>query len=322
MSAGRQMGGHFGTYSLREDGSWKNLTQQKNSSPDISPTAGQMPRLLGLAQASKIYRHEKGIPSDKFSVNGNEVAWGTIGNASTSEGHFFETVNAAGVLQVPMIISIWDDEYGISVPAKYQTTKEDISAVLSGFQRDENHAGFEIMKVRGWDYTALIHTFENASDISREEHVPVMIHVKELTQPQGHSTSGSHERYKTDERLAWEKENDCNKRFREWILDNSIATEEELKQLEKEIKTEVRLAKKEAWSEFLAPNRQTRKELVAIMSKAAEGSPNRNFVNKLKNDLIAIEEPLKRDLSSKSRQALRYLVGWGIRWQKSLSPVD
>lgn len=318
MSAGRQMGGHFGTFSLREDGSWKDLTKQKNSSHDISPTAGQMPRLLGLAQASKIYRHEKGIPSDKFSVNGNEVAWGTIGNASTSEGHFFETVNAAGVLQVPMIISIWDDEYGISVPAKYQTTKEDISAILSGFQRDGNHAGFEIMKVRGWDYTALIHAYENASDISREEHVPVIIHVKELTQPQGHSTSGSHERYKTDERLEWERENDCNKRFREWILENNIAAEEELKQLEKDLKNEVRLAKKEAWSEFLAPNRKRRKELVTLMSKAAEGSPNRNFVNKLKNDLIAIEEPLKRDLSAKSRQALRYLVGWESEGKNSL----
>ncbi|MGB5691053.1 MAG: thiamine pyrophosphate-dependent enzyme [Flavobacteriaceae bacterium] len=318
MSAGRQMGGHFGTYSLREDGSWKDLTNQKNSSPDISPTAGQMPRLLGLAQASKIYRHENGIPSDKFSVNGNEVAWGTIGNASTSEGHFFETVNAAGVLQVPMIISIWDDEYGISVPAKYQTTKEDISAILSGFQRDENHQGFEIMKVRGWDYTALIHTYENAADISREEHVPVIIHVKELTQPQGHSTSGSHERYKTEERLAWEGENDCNKRFREWILENNIAAEEELKLLEKEIKTEVRIAKKEAWSEFLAPNRKARKELVTLLAKAAEGSPNRNFVNKLKNDLIAIEEPLKRDLSSKSRQALRYLLGWESEGKNAL----
>jgi len=318
MSAGRQMGGHFGTYSLREDGTWKNLTKQKNSSPDISPTAGQMPRLLGLALASKIYRHEKGIPSDKFSDNGNEVAWGTIGNASTSEGHFFETVNAAGVLQVPMIISVWDDEYGISVPAKYQTTKEDISAILSGFQRNENQAGYELMKVNGWDYTALIHTYENASDISREEHVPVIIHVTELTQPQGHSSSGSHERYKTEERLAWERENDCNKRFREWILENNIAVEDELKQLEKEIKNEVRIAKKEAWSEFLAPNREDKKELLAILSKAAEGSPNRNFINKLKNDLIAIEEPQKRDISAKSRQALRYLIGWESKGKNAL----
>ena len=309
MSAGRQMGGHFGSYSLREDGSWKDLTKQKNSSPDISPTAGQMPRLLGLAQASKIYRLEKNIPSDKFSSNGNEVAWGTIGNASTSEGHFFETVNAAGVLQVPMIISIWDDGYGISVPAKYQTTKEDISAILAGFQRDDEFEGFEIMKVNGWDYTALIHAYENASDIAREEHVPVIIHVTELTQPQGHSTSGSHERYKSEERLSWEREYDCNRRFREWIIENGIATDEELTQLEKEQKIKVRAAKQEAWTEFLAPHREGKKELIQLITRAAEGNPNKNFLIKIKNDLIAIEEPLKRDLSSKSRKALRYLVG-------------
>ena len=201
MSAGRQMGGHFATYSLNEDGSWKDLTKQKNSSPDISPTAGQMPRLLGLAQASKIYRHVDGIKSDKFSNEGNEVAWGTIGNASTSEGHFFETINAAGVLQVPMIVSIWDDEYGISVPAKYQTTKEDISKILEGFKRDKEVPGYEIFKVKGWDYTSLMHVYENASDMAREEHVPIIIHVVELTQPQGHSTSGSHERYKSEARL-------------------------------------------------------------------------------------------------------------------------
>jgi TPP-dependent pyruvate/acetoin dehydrogenase alpha subunit len=192
MSAGRQMGGHFGTHSLNADGSWKDLTAQPNSSPDISPTAGQMPRLLGLAQASKIYRELPEVPSGLFSNKGNEVAWGTIGNASTSEGHFFETVNAAGVLQVPMVISIWDDEYGISVPAKYQTTKENISEILKGFQRTEEESGFEILRVNGWDYTSLIHTYENAADIARDSHVPVLIHVVELTQPQGHSTSGSH----------------------------------------------------------------------------------------------------------------------------------
>mgnify|MGYP001815465330 FL=1 len=197
MSAGRQMGGHFVTYSLNEDGSWKDLTQQKNSSADISCTAGQMPRLLGLAQASKIYRNLPDINASKFSANGNEVAWGTIGNASTSEGLFLETINAGGVLQVPMVVSVWDDEYGISVPAKYHTTKEDISAMLIGFQRDEEHEGYEILKVKGWDYTALMHTYENAADIARDQHIPVLIHVTELTQPQGHSTSGSHERYKS-----------------------------------------------------------------------------------------------------------------------------
>ncbi|MDC6351430.1 thiamine pyrophosphate-dependent enzyme [Zeaxanthinibacter sp. PT1] len=309
MSAGRQMGGHFGTYSLNEDGSWKFLTKQKNSSPDISPTAGQMPRLLGLAQASKIYRHVKGIDAEKFSVNGNEVAWGTIGNASTSEGHFFETINAAGVLQVPMVVSVWDDKYGISVPAQYQTTKEDISEILKGFQRDEENPGYEILKVKGWDYTALIHTYENASDISREEHVPVLIHVVELTQPQGHSTSGSHERYKSEERLEWEKEYDCNKKFRSWILENNIADEDALTDLEKKIKKEVRLAKKEAWLEFLAPQKEAKKKLVATLENAAQASNNKVFIAKLKNDLIAIDEPMKKDLVSKARKALRYMIG-------------
>lgn len=309
MSAGRQMGGHFVTHSINEDGSWKDLTKQKNSSADISCTAGQMPRLLGLAQASKIYRNLDQIDSSNFSNNGNEVAWGTIGNASTSEGHFFETINAAGVLQVPMVMCIWDDEYGISVPAEYHTTKGDISEILKGLQRDENNEGYEILKVKGWDYTALIHAFENASDIAREGHVPVLIHVTELTQPQGHSTSGSHERYKSSERLEWERENDCNKRFREWILENGIKTEEELKLLEREIKQMVRAAKKEAWAEFLKPHLDTKKQLVLLLENAAAKSPNKTFISKVKNDLIAIEEPLKKDLASKSRKALRYLLG-------------
>ena len=209
MSAGRQMGGHFGTHSLDEHGHWNDLTQIKNSSADISPTAGQMPRLLGLAQASKMYRHLDNLNSFKFSKNGNEVAWGTIGNASTSEGLFFETINAAGVLQVPMVISIWDDEYGISVHAKHQTTKENISEILSGFQRTKNESGYEILTVKGWDYVSLIDTYEKAGEIARKEHVPVIIHVQELTQPQGHSTSGSHERYKSPERLQWKKDHDC-----------------------------------------------------------------------------------------------------------------
>ncbi len=309
MSAGRQMGGHFVTHSINEDGSWKNLTQQKNSSADISCTAGQMPRLLGLAQASKIYRNLEELNQPNFSNNGNEVAWGTIGNASTSEGHFFETINAAGVLQVPMVMCIWDDDYGISVPAEFHTTKGDISEVLKGLQRDEDNHGFEILRVEGWDYTALIHAFENASDIAREEHVPVLIHVTELTQPQGHSTSGSHERYKSSERLEWERENDCNKRFREWILENEINTEEELKLLEREIKQKVRAAKKEAWSEFLKPHVEAKRSLVQLLDNAAAKSPNKSFVTKVKNDLIAIEEPLKKDLASTSRKALRYLIG-------------
>lgn len=309
MSAGRQMGGHFGTYSIDEDGNWKDLTAQPNSSPDISPTAGQMPRLLGLAQASKLFRNLKDLPSEGLSENGNEVAWGTIGNASTSEGHFFETVNAAGVLQVPMVISIWDDAYGISVPARYQTTKENISEILKGFKRTETEPGYEIFRVKGWDYTALIHTFENAGDIARESHIPVIIHVTELTQPQGHSTSGSHERYKSEERLKWEREHDCNLKFREWILANQIVAEEELSALEKQVKREVRTAKKEAWAEFLGPHLQQKKELRDLLEAAAEASPNRAFISKLKNDLIAVEEPLKRDLISKARKAMRFLIG-------------
>ncbi|MBC6998412.1 alpha-ketoacid dehydrogenase subunit alpha/beta [Cytophaga sp. FL35] len=309
MSAGRQMGGHYVTYSLNEDGSWKNLTQQKNSSADISCTAGQMPRLLGLAQASKMYRKLKNVDASKFSDNGNEVAWGTIGNASTSEGMFLETINAAGVLQVPMVISIWDDDYGISVPAEYHATKEDISEMLSGFERTSEKPGFEMLKVKGWDYTALMHAYENASDIAREEHVPVVIHVTELTQPQGHSSSGSHERYKSKERLNWERENDCNKRFREWILETGITSEEELSALEKNITKQVRLAKKEAWAEYLSTHGPHRKKLIALLEAAAHKSPNKNFISKIKNDLIANEEPLKKEMAQAARRAIRYLIG-------------
>ena len=309
MSAGRQMGGHYVTYSLNEDGTWKDLTKQKNSSADISCTAGQMPRLLGLAQASKMYRRLENVDSSKFSNNGNEVAWGTIGNASTSEGMFLETINAGGVLQVPMVISIWDDDYGISVPAEYHATKEDISEMLSGFERTEEKAGYEMLKVKGWDYTALMHAYENASDIAREEHVPVIIHVVELTQPQGHSSSGSHERYKDEERLAWEKENDCNKRFREWILETGITTEEELKALEKQISKEVRVAKKEAWAEYLATHKEQKKYLIGLLDNASAKSQNKNFITKIKNDLIANEEPVKKDLAVSARKAMRYLLG-------------
>ncbi len=318
MSAGRQMGGHFVTHSINNDGTWKDLTKQKNSSADISCTAGQMPRLLGLAQASKVYRNVKDILQKNFSNNGNEVAWGTIGNASTSEGHFFETFNAAGVMQVPMVISIWDDDYGISVPAEFHTTKGDISEILKGFQRDENNRGYEILKVKGWDYTALIHAYENAADIAREEHVPVLIHVTELTQPQGHSTSGSHERYKSEQRLNWERENDCNKRFREWILENNISSEEALKALEKEIKLAVRNAKKEAWSEFLQPHQILKQELIRLLDELAKSSPNKNFVERAKNDLIAIDEPLKKDLASIARGALRLVIGENSVQQQTL----
>ncbi len=309
MSAGRQMGGHFMTHSLDENGEWKNLMQQKNSSSDISPTAGQMPRLLGLAQASKIFRNVDGIDAEKFSDKGNEIAWGTIGNASTSEGHFWETINAAGVLQVPMVINVWDDEYGISVHARHQTTKENISEILKGFQRDEENEGYEIMVVEGWNYPKLVDVYEKASAIARKEHRPVLIHVNELTQPQGHSTSGSHERYKSEERLKWEKEYDCNLKFREWMIENDFATADQLDELEKEIKKEVRTAKHNAWTSYLKPTLAKKKELISILENAAASSPNANFINSVKNDIAGIKEPLKKDLVSAGRKCLRYLIG-------------
>lgn len=310
MSAGRQMGGHFATHSLNEDGSWKNLTQQKNSSADISPTAGQMPRLLGLAQASKIFRNVKGIENKtNFSINGNEVAWGTIGNASTSEGLFWETINAAGVLQVPMVMSVWDDEYGISVHAKYQTTKENISEILKGFQRTEDEKGYEIIRVKGWDYPELMEVYNRASKIAREEHVPVLIHVQQLTQPQGHSTSGSHERYKSKERLEWEASFDCNVKMREWMISSEIATEETLVEVENDIKKKVRDGKKAAWAAFLAPQRNEQEEAVLLLSNLAENSANKNFIEKIKNELANEKEPLRRDIIASARKALRYVVG-------------
>jgi pyruvate/2-oxoglutarate/acetoin dehydrogenase E1 component/TPP-dependent pyruvate/acetoin dehydrogenase alpha subunit len=310
MSAGRQMGGHFATHSLDENGQWKNLTEQKNSSADISPTAGQMPRLLGLAQASKIFRNVKGLEEfTNFSKQGNEVAWGTIGNASTSEGLFFETINAAGVLQVPMVMSVWDDEYGISVHARHQTTKENISEILAGFQRDENKNGYEILRVKGWDYPALVETYQKASKIAREEHVPVLIHVNELTQPQGHSTSGSHERYKSKERLAWETEFDCVAQMRQWMLSNNIATEEELAEIETTAKKDVLEGKKAAWTAFTAPIKAEQQELVALLNTIAASSANKVFIEKYANDLAAIKEPIRKDIIATARKILRLVIG-------------
>ncbi|WP_136667902.1 thiamine pyrophosphate-dependent enzyme [Flavobacterium sp. H122] len=308
MSAGRQMGGHFATHSLDENGNWKNLTQQKNSSADISPTAGQMPRLLGLAQASKIYRNVEGINQTNFSEKGNEVAWGTIGNASTSEGLFFETINAAGVLQVPMVMSVWDDEYGISVHARYQTTKENISEILKGFQRDEDNNGYEILRVKGWDYPALVETYQKASAIAREEHVPVLIHVNELTQPQGHSTSGSHERYKNAERLAWEADFDCLLQMRKWLLENNLATTEELDEIDNTAKKDVLEGKRTAWTNFTNPIKAERDELVAVLNSVASTSENKIFIEKYAADLVAVKEPIRKDLITLARKVLRMVI--------------
>ena len=319
MSAGRQMGGHFATHSLDDSGNWKDLTKQYNSSADISPTAGQMPRLLGLAQASKIFRNVEGINTTNFSVNGNEVAWGTIGNASTSEGLFFETINAAGVLQVPMVISVWDDEYGISVHAKDHTTKENISEILKGFQRDNENKGFEILRVKGWDYPNLIETYQEAGTIAREEHVPVLIHVLELTQPQGHSTSGSHERYKNPERLAWEAKQDCNLKIREWIIENGISTNEALTEIERTIKRDVRVARKNAWTTFLKPIQKEQQELLSILKQVASSSANGVFISKLKDSLAKMGEPTRKDILSHARKCLRYTIGETSSEKKQLA---
>ncbi|MGQ7947518.1 alpha-ketoacid dehydrogenase subunit alpha/beta [Flavobacterium sp. WC2509] len=309
MSAGRQMGGHFVTHSLNEDGSWKNLTQQKNSSADISPTAAQMPRLLGLAQASKIYRNIPNIPNaDLFSIDGNEIAWGTIGNASTSEGLFFETINAAGVLQVPMVMSVWDDEYGISVHAKHQTTKENISEILKGYQKEEGTNGFEILKVKGWDYVDLIATYEKAAEIAREKHIPVLIHVTQLTQPQGHSSSGSHERYKSASRLAWEKEFDCIRQMKLWMIAINIASPEEIDAIDLEAKKEVFEGKKAAWQTFIAPIIEEKEELITILEKIAEVSPKKDEILKKVSSLKSIKSPLKKEIMTVARKTLRLII--------------
>ncbi|MDC1355296.1 thiamine pyrophosphate-dependent enzyme [Flavobacteriaceae bacterium] len=308
MSAGRQMGGHFTTHSLDDNFNWKNLTQQKNSSSDISPTGAQMPRLLGLAQASKVYRNLNDIDAEKFSNSGNEVAWGTIGNASTSEGVFFETINAAGVLQVPMVISVWDDDYGISVPAKHQTTKENISEILKGFQRDSEHEGYEILRVKGWDYVELINTYQKASQLSRTDHIPVLIHVNELTQPQGHSTSGSHERYKTAERLKWEQANDCNLKFRDWIISNNIATEDEITTIDRNLKKKVREGKLNAWKKFSEPILKEKQEVINLIKSAAKSAVQSVFITKIVSQLESINEPLQKDILSTARNVLKYLV--------------
>jgi len=309
MSAGRQMGGHFATHSLDENGNWNDLTKQKNSSADISPTAGQMPRLLGLAQASKIYRNVKGLEhKTKFSDKGNEVAWGTIGNASTSEGLFFETINAAGVLQVPVVMSVWDDEYGISVHAKHQTTKENISEILKGFQRDSSGNGYEIMTVNGWDYPNLIDVYQKAAAIAREEHVPVLIHVKELTQPQGHSTSGSHERYKNAERLAWETEFDCLKQMKKWFVENGFSTEETLDSIASQAKKDVLEGKKAAWNAFVSPIKAEQLELVNLLKEIEKTSNNSAYIEQFASDLASIKEPLRKDILSTARKILRKIV--------------
>ena len=306
MSAGRQMGSSFSTHSLDENYDWKDLTKQFNSSADLSPTGSQMPRLLGLAQASKIYKKLKVTGSEKFTDNGNEIAWGTIGDASTSEGHFFESINAAGVMQIPMIVSVWDDNYGISVPSEYQTTKGDISEVLKGFKKEKDSNGFEIFKVKGWDYVELMKTYEKAEQICRTEHVPVIVHVNELTQPLGHSTSGSHERYKSEERLKWEKDYDCIKKMRQWILDNNIISSKDLDKIEDDAKKFVLESKLSAKKESLKETTNNINKLNSLFVNDIKS--NNSGIQKILNDLNSIKEPNKRDLFTSTNAILRELM--------------
>lgn len=308
MSGGRQMGGHFVTESHNSNGSWKTLMDQKNHSSDISPTAGQIPRLVGLAQASKVYRALNIEGSERFSNKGNEIAWGTIGNASTSEGLFLEAINAAGVLQIPMVISVWDDDYGISVHNDQQTTKGSISKALEGLQRNEQEKGFEIITVKGWDYTALVETYQYAEKLARNEHVPVLIHVQELTQPLGHSSSGSHQRYKSEDRLNWEKEFDCNLKTRNWILINGFADEDELQNIEEKCKKEVRQAKIDAWNTYQNPIKKEKKELQRLIKKAILATNNDSNFQIISTQINQIEEPTYKDLLHNSRKALRILT--------------
>ena len=312
FSGGRQMSSHFATRFVTEEGEWLPLARLKNIVADIAPTAGQMPRALGLALASKKFREVRELQDlTDFSNNGNEVCFCTIGDASTSEGQFWETVNAAGVLQVPLVIFVWDDGYGISVPKKYQTTKGSISDVLSGFQKDDGTNGLNIYKVKGWDYAGMCEVFEEGVRIARETHTPTLFHVEELTQPQGHSTSGSHERYKPSERLEWEREWDAIRKMREWLLANMLADEDDIDGIERESKEFVRKAKQDAWEDFLTPAREQVKKSVELMNDAASRVPHHtDQLRQLIKELSSNREPLRRDVM-KVLYAAIHLVGQG-----------
>ena len=299
-SGGRSMNNHFATRTIDENGDFVNLAELKNSSADTSPTSSQMPRLLGLAQASKIFRHVEELKSYKhLSKGGNEVAFGTIGDASTSEGHFFETINAGGVLNIPMVVSVFDDGFGISVPRSLQTTRDSISKLLAGIQKekgDEN--GYHMYKGKGWDYPSLVDLYLKGVELARKEHVPVFYHIEECTQPQGHSTSGSHERYKSEERLKWEEDFDGIKKFREWILKKSIATEEELNQIEDKAAKTAKEARKKAWKNFMAPLKKKRKDLLRLIDLTECDCSKKDSILKIKKELELVKEPIRKDLLS------------------------
>ncbi len=307
-TAGRTMNSHFATRSLDADGNWKNLSEMKNSSADISPTAAQMPRLVGLAYASRLYRELDELKQfAQFSHGGNEVAFGTIGNASCAEGMFWEAVNAIGVLKAPAVISIWDDGYGISVPNKYQMTKENMYALLQGFQREEgSDSGFDVYQVKGWDYPALMETYQKATDNARKHHIPAIIHVIELTQPQGHSTSGSHERYKTKERLEWERQHDCLVKFRAWVIQEGFAKAEELDIIEQKAKESAESARKSAFEAFMQPIREETEEVLAMLERiAADAQPmSAAEIQRFASGLRSIKNPERRDFMSAASWSL------------------
>jgi 2-oxoisovalerate dehydrogenase E1 component len=306
-SAGRMMNSHFSTRSLDDHGNWKNLMEIKNSSPDISPTAGQMQRLLGLAYASKLYRNNKDLHNmTDFTDKGNEVAFGTIGNASCAEGMFFETINAAAVLMVPMAMSIWDDGYGISVSNDYQIAKSDISEVLKGYEYDESTGqGFKIFKGKGWDYEGLCKIYEEGVNVCRDKHIPVMFHIQEVTQPQGHSTSGSHERYKSEERLQWEKDMDCITKMREWMIANAIASDDELKKIEDEAKKFIKQSQKQAWDDFLDPIKKDANEAAELFAGIVEKSSAKSEVQQVLDGLKGSIDKNRKVISAAVMDVLR-----------------
>jgi pyruvate/2-oxoglutarate/acetoin dehydrogenase E1 component/TPP-dependent pyruvate/acetoin dehydrogenase alpha subunit len=306
-SAGRLMNGHFATRMLDERGELKDISQLKNSSADISPTAAQMPRLVGLAYASKLFRNNASLSAfTNLSTNGNEIAFGTIGNASTSEGMFFEAINAAGVLQVPMLVSVWDDEYGISVPKEYQTTKGSISKILAGFQRDKKDKGYELFTAKGWDYEELCTVYAKAEKVCREEHVPVIVHVVEMTQPQGHSTSGSHERYKSKDRLNWETQFDCIAKMREWIIEQGISTALELDEIEKTAKATAKRIKDESWKSFNQGIQEDQSALINLLEQAVVEHPALNDILSILTKTI---NPARYDAIKAAKATMRFLIG-------------
>lgn len=307
FSAGRQMNSHFATRTVDENGNMLDLVNRKNISSGIAPTAGQMPRALGLAAASKAFRNIGDLQQfTELSDNGDEICFCTIGDASTSEGHFWETMNAAGVLQVPLAVFVWDDGYGISVPKKYQTTKGSISEALKGMQKKDNTNGIDIYRVKGWDYAGMCEIFEEAIQKMRDTHVPALFHVEEITQPQGHSTSGSHERYKTAERLSWEREWDGLKKFREWILTNALAAVEELEEIEREAKEFVRISKADAWEKYISPMKAIVAEATEMMhSIVPQTNDPEGKITAIAKELLANREPTRRDVVAALHQVLQ-----------------